>query len=216
MPARSDATDLLLPWSEGDESAFDKLVPLVYQELHALARRYMRGERSDHTLQATALVNEAYVRLIDVNRIRWQNRSHFLAVAAQTMRRILVEFARQRHRQKRGGDAVRVTIDAIEIAQDSSADLVALSDALSALATFDPRVSQVVELRFFGGLTVQETSDVLSVSPETVNRDWKTAKARGCFESSVSRKPSEVVRVSDPRTFGDVSQFGLRAISNAR
>src|SRR5262245_15448504 len=171
MPARSDATDLLVAWSQGDESAFDKLVPLVYQELHALARRYMRGERSDHTLQATALVNEAYVRLIDVNRIQWQNRAHFLAVAAQTMRRILVEFARQRHRQKRGGDAVRVTIDAIEIARDSSADLVALSDTLSALATFDPRMSQVVELRFFGGLTVQEAADVLNVSPETVNRD---------------------------------------------
>ena len=177
MPARSDATDLLVAWSNGDQSAFDKLVPLVYQELRVLAQRYIRRERPDHTLQATALVNEAYVRLIDVNRIRWQNRSHFLAVAAQTMRRILVEFARQRHRQKRGGDAVRVTIDAMEIAQDSSADLVALSDALSALATFDPRMSQVVELRFFGGLTVQEAAEVLNVSPETVNRDWKTAKA---------------------------------------
>lgn len=178
MPARSNATDLLLAWSSGDESAFDKLVPLVYQELHALARRYMRGERSGHTLQATALVNEAYVRLIDVNRIQWQNRAHFLAVAAQTMRRILVEFARHRHRQKRGGDVVRVTIDdAMEIAQDNEPDLVALSDALSALATFDARMSQAVELRFFGGLTVQETADVLKVSPETVMRDWKTAKA---------------------------------------
>jgi RNA polymerase sigma-70 factor (ECF subfamily) len=176
MPARSDATDLLLAWSEGDESAFDKLVPLVYQELHALARRYMRGERSDHTLQATALVNEAYVRLIDVNRIRWQNRSHFLAVAAQTMRRILVEFARHRGRQKRGGDVVRVTIDDADVAQETSADLVALSDALSTLATFDPRMGQVVELRFFGGLSVHETADVLKVSPETVMRDWKTAK----------------------------------------
>ena len=176
MPARSDATDLLLAWSEGDESAFDKLVPLVYQELHALARRYMRGERSDHTLQATALVNEAYVRLIDVNRIRWQNRSHFLAVAAQTMRRILVEFARHRGRQKRGDDVVRVTIDDADVAQETSADLVALSDALSTLATFDPRMGQVVELRFFGGLSVHETADVLKVSPETVMRDWKTAK----------------------------------------
>jgi RNA polymerase sigma factor (TIGR02999 family) len=178
MPPRSDATDLLLAWSSGDESAFDKLVPLVYQELRALAQRYMRHERSDHTLQATALVNEAYVRLIDVNRIQWQNRAHFLAVAAQTMRRILVEFARHRRRQKRGGDVVRVTIDdALEIAQDKEPDLVALSDALSALATFDPRMSQAVELRFFGGLTVQEAADVLKVSPETVMRDWKTAKA---------------------------------------
>lgn len=176
MPSQSNATELLLAWSNGDESAFDRLVPLVYQELHALAERYMRGERSDHTLQATALVNEAYVRLIDVNRIRWQNRSHFLAVAAQTMRRILVEFARRRRRQKRGGDVVCVTIDDAEIVQEKSADLVALSDALSALATLDPRMSQVVELRFFGGLSVQETADVLKVSPETVMRDWKTAK----------------------------------------
>lgn len=177
MPDRSEATDLLVAWSAGDQSAFDKLVPLIYQELHVLARRYMRQEPSDHTLQATGLVNEAYLRLIDVNRVHWQNRSHFLAVASTTMRRILVEFARQRHRQKRGGDAVRVTIDdAMEIPQDKSADLVALSDALSTLATFDPRMSQVVELRFFGGLTVQEAAEVLNVSPETVNRDWKTAK----------------------------------------
>jgi RNA polymerase sigma factor (TIGR02999 family) len=177
MPPRSDATDLLVAWSNGDESAFEKLVPLVYQELRVLAQRYMRRERADHTLQATALVNEAYVRLVDVNRMQWQNRAHFLAVAAQTMRRILVEFARHRHRQKRGGDAVRVTLDdAREIAEEKGADLVALSDALSALATFDPRMAQVVELRFFGGLSVPETADVLKVSPETVMRDWKTAK----------------------------------------
>ena len=177
MTTRSDATELLLAWSNGDQSAFDRLVPLVHQELRVLAQRYMRRERPDHTLQATALVNEAYVRLIDVNRIQWQNRAHFLAVAAQTMRRILVEFARHRHRQKRGGGVVRVTIDdAREIAQEKGADLVALSDALSALATFDPRMSQVVELRFFGGLSVEETAGVLKVSPETVMRDWKTAK----------------------------------------
>jgi RNA polymerase sigma factor (TIGR02999 family) len=188
MPAQSDATDLLVAWSEGDESAFDKLLPLVYQELHALARHYMKGERSDHTLQATALVNEAYVRLIDVNRIRWQNRSHFLAIAAQTMRRILVEFARQRHRQKRGGDAVRVTIDDVDVAQEKSADLVALSDALSTLAEFDLRMSQIVELRFFGGLTVQETAEVLKVSPETVMRDWKTAKVWLLRELSRERR----------------------------
>jgi RNA polymerase sigma factor (TIGR02999 family) len=191
MPARSDATDLLLAWSQGDESAFEKLVPLVYQELHALARRYMRSERSDHTLQATALVNEAYVRLIDVNRIRWQNRSHFFAVAAQTMRRILVEFARQRHRQKRGGDAVRVPIDDVDMPQEQTADLVALNDALSTLATFDPRMGQVVELRFFGGLTVQETADVLKVSPETVMRDWKTAKVWLLRELSRERGDAE-------------------------
>jgi RNA polymerase sigma factor (TIGR02999 family) len=121
-------------------------------------------------------VNEAYVRLIEVNRIRWQNRSHFLAIAAQTMRRILVEFARHRHRQKRGGNAVHLTIDDVDMAQEQSVDLVALNDALSTLASFDARMGQVVELRFFGGLTVQETADVLKVSPETVMRDWKTAK----------------------------------------
>jgi RNA polymerase sigma factor (TIGR02999 family) len=186
----SNATDLLLAWSDGDESAFEQLVPLVYQELHVLARRYMRHERPDHPLQATALVNEAYLRLIDVNRIHWQNRSHFLAVAARTMRRILVEFARQRDRQKRGGDRVRVTVDhADDIAREEGTDLVALSDALSALATFDPRMSQVVELRFFGGLSVQETADVLGVSPQTVMRDWKTAKAWLLRELGRSARP---------------------------
>ena len=158
-------------------SAFDELVPLVYRELRLLAHRYMRQERHDHMLQTTALVNEAYLRLIDVNRIQWQNRAHFLAVAAQTMRRILVEFARQRSRQKRGGSAIRVTLDdAGDTAPGKDADLVALSDALTTLATFDPRMSNVVELRFFGGLTVTETANVLNVSPETVMRDWKTAK----------------------------------------
>jgi RNA polymerase sigma-70 factor (ECF subfamily) len=142
--APSDATDLLLAWSGGDASAFDKLVPLVYQELRVLAQRYMRRERP---------------------------------FAAQTMRRILVEFARNRHRQKRGGDAIHVTLgDAVEMAEEKQADLVALSDALTALASFDARMSQIVELRFFGGLSVQETADVLKVSPETVMRDWKTAK----------------------------------------
>ena len=175
--APSDATDLLLAWSGGDASAFDKLVPLVYQELRALAQRYMRRERPDHTLRPTALVNEAYLRLIDVNRIQWQNRAHFLAFAAQTMRRILVEFARNRHRQKRGGDAIHMTLgDVAEMAEEKQADLVALSDALTALASFDARMSQIVELRFFGGLSVQETADVLKVSAETVMRDWKTAK----------------------------------------
>ena len=194
MPPRSDATELLLAWSNGDESAFDRLVPLVHRELRVLARRYMRRERPDHTLQATALVNEAYVRLIDVNRIQWQNRAHFLAVAAQTMRRILVDFARNRHRQKRGGDVVRVTIDdAKEIAQERGADLVALNDALTALASFDPRMGQVVELRFFGGLSVQETADVLKVSPETVMRDWKTAKVWLLRELSQDKPAAKTV-----------------------
>ena len=171
-------TELLRAWSRGDGSALDRLMPLVYEELHSLAHRYMRRERPDHTLQATSLVNEAYLRLIDVNRIEWRNRAHFLALAAQMMRRILVESARNRHRQKRGGGAVHVSLDdAQEVAGSKERDLVALSDALIGLATFDARMSQVVELRFFGGLTVEETADVLNVSPETVMRDWKTAKA---------------------------------------
>lgn len=173
-----DATDLLRAWSNGDKSAFDQLVPLVHEELRALAARYMRQERADHTLQTTALVNEAYVRLIDVNRVQWQNRAHFLAVAAQTMRRILVDFARTRNRQKRGGDVMLVPLDeAPDVGQQKAPDIVAVDDALTALAVFDARMSEVVELRFFGGLTVEETADVLHISPETVMRDWKTAKA---------------------------------------
>jgi RNA polymerase sigma factor (TIGR02999 family) len=153
-------------------------MPLVYNELHRLARRYMRQERPDHTLQPTSLVNEAYLRLIDINRVEWRNRTHFLALAAQMMRRILVESARNRQRQKRGGGAVHVSLDDVQELPDSKErDLVALSDALTGLATLDVRMSRVVELRFFGGLTVEETADVLNVSPETVMRDWKTAKA---------------------------------------
>ena len=180
MPQSSDVqpTDLLRAWSQGDESARERLIPLLYGELHRLARRYMRQERPDHTLQATALVNEAYLRLIDVNRVEWRNRTHFLALAAQMMRRILVEAARNRHRQKRGAGAVRVNIDEIaELPEPQERDLVTLSDALGALATFDARMSQMVELRFFAGLNVDETADVLNVSPATVMRDWKTAKA---------------------------------------
>jgi RNA polymerase sigma factor (TIGR02999 family) len=180
MPPNSDSgpTELLRAWSQGDGSALDRLMPLVYDELHRLARRYMRHERPDHTLQATSLVNEAYLRLIDVNRVEWRNRAHFLALASQMMRRILVESARSRHRQKRGGGVVHLSLDDVqEVADFQDRDLVALSDALTRLATFDARMSQVVELRFFGGLTVEETADVVNVSPETVLRDWKTAKA---------------------------------------
>jgi RNA polymerase sigma factor (TIGR02999 family) len=171
-------TELLRAWSQGDGSALDRLMPLIYNELHRLARHYMRRERPDHTLQATSLVNEAYLRLIDVNRVEWRNRAHFLALAAQMMRRILVESARNRQRQKRGGGAVHVNLDDVQELPDSKEhELVALSDALSDLATFDARMSRVVELRFFGGLTVDETAHVLNISPETVMRDWKTAKA---------------------------------------
>ena len=180
MSLKSDPgpTELLRAWTQGDGSALERLVPLVYEELHRLARRYMRQERPDHTLQATSLVNEAYLRLIDVHRVEWRDRAHFLAVAAQMMRRILVESARNRRRQKRGGGAIHVNFDDVqELPHPNDRDFVALSDALSALAAFDARMSQVVELRFFGGLSIEETADVLNISPETVMRDWKTAKA---------------------------------------
>src|SRR5262245_44724373 len=166
MPPDPDVqpTELLRAWSQGDESARERLIPLLYGELHRLARRYMRGERPDHTLQPTALVNEAYLRLIDVNRIEWRSRAHFLALAAQTMRRILVESARNRHRQKRGGGAVRESIDDIdELPKPEDRDVIALNDALSGLSALDARMSQVVELRYFGGLSVEETADVLNV-----------------------------------------------------
>jgi RNA polymerase sigma-70 factor (ECF subfamily) len=174
----SGPTELLRAWGQGDGSALDRLMPLVYDELHRVARRYMRQERPDHTLQATSLVNEAYLRLIDVNRVEWRNRAHFIALAAQMMRRILVEFARNRQRQKRGGGAVHVSLDDVsELPDATERDLVAISEAVGELTKFDARMGQVVELKFFGGLTVEETARVLNVSPETVMRDWKTAKA---------------------------------------
>jgi RNA polymerase sigma factor (TIGR02999 family) len=175
-PAR--VTALLQAWSEGDQAALQDLLPLVEGELHRLARRYMRGERPGHTLQPTALVNEAYLRLVGVSRIRWQNRGHFLAVAARAMRHILVDLARARGYQKRGGGVAAVPLDGLDVAGATPGpDVVALHDALEALAQFDARKSQVVELRYFGGLTVEETAEVLGVSPETVMRDWKFAKA---------------------------------------
>src|SRR5262245_41959604 len=165
-------TELLLAWSNGDQSALDRLTPLVYRELHGLARRYMAQENRKHTLQPTALVHEAYLRLIDVNRMQWQNRAHFYAVSAQMMRRILVEFARRRGRHKRGGDAEFVTLDPEPAGKRPSPTLLALDDALTALEKMDPRKAQVVELRFFGGLSVEETAEVLKISPETVMREW--------------------------------------------
>jgi RNA polymerase sigma factor (TIGR02999 family) len=179
MPAPSpqEVTQLLLAWGKGDKSALDQLTPLVYEELRRLARRYMGRESPGHTLQTTALVNEAYLRLIDQRNVKWQNRAHFFGVSAQLMRRILVDFARARHNLKRGGKAPQVSLDeALVVSEEREADLVALDDALSALAEIDPRQSQVVELRFFGGLSVDETSEVLRVSPDTVMRDWKVAK----------------------------------------
>jgi RNA polymerase sigma-70 factor (ECF subfamily) len=175
--SNEDVSALLQAWSEGDQSALDRLTPIVYDELHRLARRYMSGERSGHSLQTTALVNEAYLRLVDYKRMRWQNRTHFFAVSAQLMRRILVDHAR-RHNLKRGAGIHRVAFEeAAEIGGDRDEDLVALDNALHALARFDPRKSQVVELRFFGGLSVEEAAEVLKISPITVMRDWSTARA---------------------------------------
>lgn len=171
-----EITELLLAWSEGEQEALQRLMPLVYGELHRLAHHYMGGERACHTLQSTALVNEAYLRLVESSRVRWQNRAHFFAISAQLMRRILVDFARSRQYAKRGGNAPVLSLDEVPIVGEECADLAALDDAMSALAAIDPRKSQVVELRFFGGLSVEETAEVLKVSPETVMRDWRLAK----------------------------------------
>ena len=170
-------TDLLVAWSGGDEQALEKLMPLVHGELRRLARRQMAGERQGHTLQTTALINEAYLRLIDLTRVRWQDRAHFLAISARLMRRILVDHARTRQYAKRGGGAAKVSLDeALVVTSDPRPDLVALDDALQALAAVDSRKSQVVEMRFFGGLSVEETAGALGVSPQTVMRDWRLAK----------------------------------------
>src|SRR5262245_29370976 len=171
-------TRLLLSWRKGDPAALDKLVPLVYQKLRRLARRYMAGQKPGHTLQATGLVNEAYVRLIDCQQVNWQDRAHFFAVSAQVMRRVLVEFARSARYQKRGGGAVKTSLDeGLLVSPQRGQDLVALDDALQAFASSFPRQSQVVELRFFGGLSVEETAEVLQVSAITVMRDWQLAKS---------------------------------------
>jgi len=176
-PEKGEVSELLHAWSEGDRVALDRLTPIVYSELHRLARRYMRGERNGHSLQTTALVNEAYLRLVDYNRMRWQDRAHFFAVSAQLMRRILVEYARK-HNLTRGGGVIHVALDdTAEVGSQPAADIVALDDALNALGRFDSRKMQVVEMRFFAGLSVEETAEVLKVSEMTVTRDWNTAKA---------------------------------------
>ena len=178
MTARGSITGLLVAWGQGDKAALEQLIPHVEHELHRIARRCMAGERAGHSLQATALVNEAYLRLIDAQHVNWQDRAHFLAMSARLMRRILVDWARSKRYQKRGGGAVKVTLDdALLGSVERGQDLVALDDALQALARFDERKSQVIELRFFGGLSVEETADVLNVSVDTVMRDWKFAKA---------------------------------------
>ena len=176
-PDRSSVTELLRAWGQGNAQALDRLTPLVYQELRRIAGRYMARERRDHTLQATALVNEAYLRLVDAKEVSWRDRAHFFAISSQTMRRILVDFARARHARKRGSGAQAVSLEeSLVVEGRPGADLVALDDALIALAAIDPRRARVVELRFFGGLSVEETAEVLRVSAETVKRDWKLAK----------------------------------------
>jgi len=176
VPAKS-VTALLQAWSSGDESALEGLIPLIHEELHRIAKRYMDRERPGHTLQTTALINEAYLRLADAGKIPWQDRAHFFAIAAQMMRRILVDHARGRQNLKRGGAIRHVSLDeALTVCRERSAELVKLNDALTALFAVDSRKGQVVELRFFGGLNIQETAHVLKVSPDTVMRDWKFAK----------------------------------------
>jgi RNA polymerase sigma-70 factor (ECF subfamily) len=173
-----EVTRLLLAWRQGKQDALDELIPIVYEELRQQAHRHLRREQKGHSLQTTALINETYLRLLDCKRVGWKDRAHFFAVTAQMMRRILVDYARSRRAQKRGGDLQKTTLDQIltfSIARDS--DLVALDDALNELAVKDERRSRVVELRFFGGLSIEETAEVLGVSPDTVVRDWRLAKA---------------------------------------
>ena len=171
-------TKLLVDWRNGDQEALDQLMPLVYEELRRMANHYMRNERKGHTLQTSALVNDAYLRLVDHENIDWQNRSHFFGLAAQAMRRILVDHARSRNYQKRGGNAERVSLDeAANFAEERATELIALDEALQELAKLDPRKSRIVEMRYFGGLTGEETAEVLGISTATVARDWETAKA---------------------------------------
>jgi RNA polymerase sigma factor (TIGR02999 family) len=177
-PTAHEVTELLRDWSEGDESALDRLMPLVYGELHRLAHQHMRREKAGHILQTSALINEAYLRLVDRPRIHWQNRAQFFGIAARVMRRILVDEARKRKSDKRGGDLIHITLDgATNVAHEQAANVVALDDALKTLEAIDARQSKIVELRFFGGLSVEETAEVLKVSPETIMRDWTFARA---------------------------------------
>jgi RNA polymerase sigma factor (TIGR02999 family) len=177
-PDQHEITQLLAEWSDGDQSALDELYPLVYDELHRLARRYMSREKKGHTLQTTALINEAYVRLVDQKNVHWANRSHFFAISAQIMRRILIDHARRHAFAKRGGGAQQVSLEEVAvITRDASRELVRLDEALKSLAEMDPRRSQVVELRYFGGLNNEEIAGVLNISENTVTRDWNMARA---------------------------------------
>ncbi len=178
QPPTHEVTQLLIAWSGGDKAALDKLMPLIHEELRRLAHHYMSRERPDHTLQTTALVNEAYLRLVNRKDVHWQNRAHFFAIAATLMRTILVDHARSHLYAKRGGGAPKTELDEAMVAsQKRAAEVIALDDVLKELAVFDPQQSQVVELRFFGGLTIEETAEVLDLSPATIKREWSTAKA---------------------------------------
>jgi RNA polymerase sigma factor (TIGR02999 family) len=177
-PSSSNVTELIVAWGNGDEEALHKLIPLIEDELRRLAARYMRREKRDHTLQTTALVNEAYCRLIDQKRVRWQNRAHFLGIAASLMRRILLDHAKRRLSAKHGGKMLRITLDEKTLAADEQAtDLLTLDEALTDLATFDPVKSRIVEMKFFGGLTTEEIANIEKVSTRTIEREWRKAKA---------------------------------------
>jgi RNA polymerase sigma factor (TIGR02999 family) len=178
VPSKVEVTQLLKAWGSGDDNALERLTPVVENELHRIAHRCMAGENPGHTLQTTALVNEVYLRLVNVHAVSWQDRAHFFAISARMMRRILTDFARSRHYQKRGGGAVQVSFDeALVVAPEKNADIMALDQALTRFAALYPRQSQVVELRFFGGLEVEEAAEALKVSPETIKRDWRFAKS---------------------------------------
>jgi len=178
MPSSTEITELLISWSEGDAAALEALLPLVERELHRIAHNYMRQEQAGHLLQTTALINETFIRLVDQKRVRWQNRAHFFGIAAQIMRRVLLNYARDQRRLKRGGKNIHVSLSEADAQEaETSIELLALDDALNKLAALDPRKSLVVELRYFGGLSVEETAEALKVAPITVMRDWNLAKA---------------------------------------
>jgi RNA polymerase sigma factor (TIGR02999 family) len=178
MATRSDVTQLLLAWNSGSQEALNQLLPLVYQELRRMAERYLKRERADHTLEATALVHEAYLKLVDQQRVEWQNRAHFFGIAAQAMRRILVDHARTRQAGKRGSGSARITLDEnLNVSDERAVDLLALDDALRTLAEVDPQKSRIVELRYFGGLSIEETAEVLGIGTATVIRQWRLARA---------------------------------------
>ena len=174
----ADVTQLLVSWSNGNQAALEQLMPLVYGELHRLASAYLRRERPDHTLQSTALVHEAFMKLVNQNEVEWRNRAHFYGIAAHMIRRILVDYARSHHAEKRGSGAVKLALDeALGVPQKSELDLLGLNDALDRLAEMDPRQNRIVELRFFAGLSIEETAEVMQVSPATIKREWNSARA---------------------------------------